>query len=406
MPDVPNSSDIVVIGGGIMGASTAWHLARMGAGSVTLLERGAIGSGASGRTGALLRQHYTNRPEATLAHHSLTVFRIWSEIVGGSCGFDETGLVVTIPVGADATSNVERLRQNVALQQSIGIDTDIVTPEQLAEIDPRAETADVAAAAYEPATGCVDSIAATQGMASAAARAGARVLEGSGVTEIGLLGGRVANVRTSTGTIGCGTVVVANGPWSNSLLSPLGIDIPIESARVQVATFLRPMGEKGSHPAYVDIAAGMFCRPLGPGRTMVGVSGGDQHDPVDADRFDPAMDRTYPDLARAALARRHPSMRASTFLHGHAGLYDMTPDAHPIIGGIPIDGLFIAAGFSGAGFKKGPAVGQALAELVVNGRPSLVDLTPFRLERFDEPGWDQPWSDSEYILSADFGHKF
>ncbi len=139
---------------------------------------------------------------------------------------------------------------------------------------------------------------------------------------------------------------------------------------------------------------------------MVGVSGGDQHDPVNADQYDQTIDATYPELARAALARRHPSMRASTFLTGHAGIYDMTPDAHPIIGKLPIDGLFIAAGFSGAGFKKGPAVGQAMAELILNGQPSFVDLSPFRLERFDEPGWDRPWSDSEYVLSSDFGHKF
>ncbi len=358
MSDLPASSEFVVIGGGIIGASIAWHLARTGAGSVTLLERGSVGSGASGRTGALLRQHYTNRPEATLAHHSLVVFRGWPEIVGGSCGFDEAGLVVTIPAGIDAETNVDRLRQNIALQQSIGIDTCMITPDELSAIDPIAETADVAAAAYEPSSGCVDSIAATQEMARAAATVGAHICEGTAVEAIGVAGDRVAEVRTSAGTIRCGVVVVANGPWSPHLLSPLGIELPIKSARVQVATFLRPLSESGSHPAYVDIAAGMFCRPLGTGRTMVGVSGGDQHDPVDLDRFDPAMDALYPDLARAALARRHPSMRTSTFLTGHAGLYDMTPDAHPIIGRLPVDGLYIAAGFSGAGFKKGPAVGS------------------------------------------------
>ena len=252
----------------------------------------------------------------------------------------------------------------------------------------------------------MDAVAATQGMARAAVRAGARILEEISVEAIGLEGDRVAEVRTSGGTIRCGTAILANGPWSPRLLAPLGIDVPIESTRVQVATFLRPIAEPGPHPAYVDIAAGMFCRPLGPGRTMVGVSGGDQHDPVDADQYVQTIDPAYPELARAALARRHPSMRASAFLTGHAGIYDMTPDAHPIIGHLPIDGLYIAAGFSGAGFKKGPAVGQAMAELILNGRPSFVDLAPFRLERFDEPGWDQPWSDSEYVLSSDFGHKF
>lgn len=406
MPDTPASTDVVVIGGGIMGTSIAWNLARLGDHKVTLLERTSIASGASGRTGALLRQHYTNRQEALLAHESLAVFRNWSKLVGGDCFFEQTGLLVTIPKGPYAEENVARLHLNVAMQQSIGIDTRTVTPEQLADIDPLARTDDLAAAAYEHSSGCVDAIAATQEMARAATRAGARILEEIRVDAIGLEGGRVAEVLTSGGTIRCGTAVLANGPWSHRLLAPLGLNVPIASARVQVATFLRPTAELGQHPAYVDIAAGMFCRPAGPGRTMVGVSGGDQHDPVDADRYEQTVDATYPDLARSALAHRHPSMRASTFLTGHAGLYDMTPDAHPIIGRLPIDGLYIAAGFSGAGFKKGPAVGQALAELLVHGQASFVDLSPFRPERFDQPGWERPWSDSEYVLSADFGHKF
>lgn len=406
MPEMPPSSDVVVIGGGIMGTSIAFQLAQSGERRVTLLERTSIASGASGRTGALLRQHYTNAHEAALAHQSLAVFRNWSESVGGSCGFDETGMVVTIPTGPDAEANVARLHHNISLQRSIGIDTRAITADELAEIDPRARTDDVAAAAYEQSSGCVDAIAATQGMARAAIRAGTRILEEISVDAIGLEGNRVAEVRTSGGTIRCGTAVLAAGPWSPRLLTPLGIDLPIEAVRVQVATFLRPVAESGPHPAYVDIAAGMFCRPLGPGRTMVGVSGGDQHDPADLNRFDETVDASYPDIARASLARRHPSMRASTFLSGHAGLYDMTPDAHPIIGRLPVDGLYIAAGFSGAGFKKGPAVGQALAELILNGQPSIVDLAPFRLERFDEPGWNRPWSDSEYVLSADFGHGF
>jgi sarcosine oxidase subunit beta len=101
-----------------------------------------------------------------------------------------------------------------------------------------------------------------------------------------------------------------------------------------------------------------------------------------------------------------PAMAKATYLHGHAGLYDMTPDAHPIIGATGIDGLYLAAGFSGAGFKKGPAVGQCLAELIFDGQASTVDLHPFRLSRFDDDGWMAPWSKTEYVFSSDFGHKF
>lgn len=407
--DPPRSTDIAIVGGGIMGASIAWRLARLGAGSVTLLERYSIAAGASGRTGALLRQHYSNSAEATLAHRSLNVFRNWPEIVGGSCGFERTGLVVTIPSGGAAAVNLARLEVNVAMQRSIGIVTRVVTPSELQELDRFARVDDLAAAAYEAETGCVDAVAATQEMARAAMDAGATIVEDTGVTGITTRGGRVTGVSTARGEIQCGAVVVANGPWSPGLLLPLGIAIPISTVRVQVATFLRPISFLQPHPAYVDIAAGMFCRPLGTGRTMVGVSGGDQHDPVDPNRFDRILDREYPETAQAALARRFPTMASGSFLSGHAGLYDMTPDAHPIIGSLAssgLDGLFVAAGFSGAGFKKGPAVGQAMAELIVDGAPSAVDLTPFRFERFDDDSWRAPWSTTEYTLSADFGHSF
>jgi glycine/D-amino acid oxidase-like deaminating enzyme len=159
----------------------------------------------------------------------------------------------------------------------------------------------------------------------------------------------------------------------------------------------------------IDAAGGMFCRPLGPGRTLVGVSGGDQHDPVDPDRYVETNDPVYPRLAIEAIGRRYPAMTNTAFLSGHAGLYDMTPDAHPIIGKAGAagpDGLYLALGFSGAGFKKGPAVGQCLAELIVDGRSSLLDLAPFRLERFTTDDWRRPWSETEYELGSDFGHRF
>lgn len=391
-----------------MGVSLAWHLAQLRAGSVTLLERSTIAAGASGRTGALLRQHYSNRPEATLAHASLQVFRNWSDAVGGSCGFEETGLVVTIPTGLGAEENVRRLHANVQLQQDIGISTRVISPAELQSIDPHARVDDVAAAAYEPKSGCVDAVAATQGMAHAAIRAGATVIEGVEVTAISTTNGRVTGIETTRGYIPCGTVVCAAGPWSAALLAPIGVEIPIDAVRVQVATFVRPLAFIRPHAAYVDIAAGMFCRPFGAGRTLVGVSGGDQHDPVDPASFNQLTNPGYAVLARAALARRFPIMAEGSFLSGHAGLYDMTPDAHPVIGpvGAGIAGLYVAAGFSGAGFKKGPAVGQALAETIVHGSSSIVDLSPFGLDRFAGDSWRNPWSENEYVLSADFGHKF
>ena len=399
------STDIAIIGGGIMGASLAWHLARRGAGQVTLLERSVIAAGASGRTGALLRQHYSNRPEATLAWASLQTYANWPQIVGGEPVHTPSGLVVTVETGPQSDGNVARLRRNVALQNEIGIPSRVISPTELREMEPGARVDDLAAAAFEPTSGYVDAIAATRGMARAAARAGATIIEGCPVLAIETDGDRVCGVRTPAGAVSVNTIVCAAGPWSNPLLAEVGVSAPVEALRVQVAVLQRPLALEAPHFVYLDTAAGMFCRPWGPGRSLVGVSGGDQHDPVDPDQYDQRNDPGYPALAIAAISRRLPAMTGAAYLHGHAGLYDMTPDAHPILGPAGPDGLYLMLGFSGAGFKKGPAVGQAMADLILDGRSSLVDLHPFRHDRFDTDAWRTPWSDSEYIFRSDFGHR-
>jgi glycine/D-amino acid oxidase-like deaminating enzyme len=155
----------------------------------------------------------------------------------------------------------------------------------------------------------------------------------------------------------------------------------------------------------LDTAAGIFARPWGAGRSLIGVGGGDQHDPVDPDHHELRNDPGYGEEAVTAVTRRIPAMKNAAYLHGHAGLYDMTPDAHPIIGAAGPDGLYLMAGFSGAGFKKGPAVAEAVADLLLSpGGPTWVDLHPFRLERFASDAWRKPWSGDEYTFSSDFGH--
>jgi sarcosine oxidase subunit beta len=397
--------DVVVIGGGIMGASTAWQLSKRGAGRVLLLERGTIASGATGKTGALLRQHYSNKPEAFLAHHSFQVFKHWHEIVGGNCGYVPTGLIVTVDMGLGNEQNEQRMRLNVEMQESIGIDSRIISPEELQELQPFTRVDDIVIAAYEPVSGYVDSIAACRLMAEAAIQEGAIVRESTQVLAIETDGSRVTGVRTADGVIGTSNVVCTAGPWSTRLLADIGIDIPISALRVQIAIVQRPLELDEPHFVYLDTVAGMFTRPWGAGRSLIGVGGGDQHDEVDPLAYDERNDLDYPALAIATAAKRIPAMASASYLHGHAGLYDMTPDAHPIIGPAPIEGLTLAVGFSGAGFKKGPAVGQCLAELIVDGSSSLVDLDPFRLSRFETDDWRLPWSDTEYVFSSDFGHK-
>jgi len=401
---MPRGTDVAIVGGGIVGTSLAWELTRRGAGRVTLFERSVVAAGASGRTGALLRLHYSNRPEATLAWESHKVFADWPEVVGGEPVHTPSGLVVTVETGRGYEANLGRLHRNVALQNAIGIPSRVVSPAELRELQPFARVDDLAAAAYEPTSGYVDAVAATRGMARAAERAGATIREGCPVVAIETDGDRVVGVRTPDGVVPAGTVVVAAGPWSTRLLAGGGVAVPIEALRVQVVVVQRPLALESQHYVWLDTVAGMFCRPWGPGRTLVGLGGGDQHDPVDPDAYEERTDPGYPARAVAALARRFPALAGAAFLHGHAGLYDMTPDAHPILGPAGPDGLFLALGFSGAGFKKGPAVGRALAELILDRRVGFVDLHPFRLDRFADDGWRRPWSENEYRFRSHCGH--
>lgn len=399
-------AEIVIIGAGVMGASLAFHLTRLGARDILILEKKHVASGASGKTGALLRQHYSNVPEATLVHRSVQVFRHWAEIVGGECGYDASGLIATVHQSGPDDPNVARMYANVAMQQRIGIKSEVVTAEQLRELQPFDRVDDIVCAAYESESGAVDAVAATRSLIAAAEGHGARLREGVTVTAIRVENGRVAGVTTSDGPVDAPVVVCCANTWSGPLLATAGVSVPIEVMRVPVAIIERPPAMAAGHMAYVDTAAGMFCRMWKPGQTLVGVATAEHHSYVDPDRYDEGVTPEYGAAAIAQIAARMPPMRDARFVTGWAGLYDMTPDTHPILDRAPgADGLYFMVGFSGAGFKKAPAIGECMAQLIIGGKPA-VDLAPFRLSRFDDDSWRRPWSENEYVFTTDFGHIF
>src|SRR5512146_1419395 len=195
------SAEVVIIGGGIMGASLAFHLTRRGARNVLLIEKRTVASGASGKTGALLRQHYSNVPEATLAHLSLQTFAKWDDEVGGDCGFVNTGSIITVTTSGEDAVNIERMHRNVAMQNRVGIQSEVISAERLRDLQPFTRVDDIAVAAYERDSGYVDAVAATVGMAEAARRGGATICEERNVTGILIQGDRVAGVETDGGPI-------------------------------------------------------------------------------------------------------------------------------------------------------------------------------------------------------------
>ena len=379
------TADVVVIGGGANGTSTAFHLALLGVRHVVLLERRQLAAGATGKSGALVRMHYTNEPESRLAFESLKVFRNFGEIVGGDCGFEGVGFVQLVGHGHE-----EALRRNVERQRKIGIDTRALAPGDLGEILPGVETRDVGAAAWEPDSGFADPSATAYAFAEGARRRGAAIETGVEVRRVLVEGGRVTGVETSAGRIATPRVVVAAGAWSTPLLATLGLDYPLTPHRIQVAIFRWPAGFTRRHPAVIDAVHAAWWRPEGPAATLIGVELGAGH--ADPEKFDETVDSAYVATCRAALGARWPVLGGAVMRGGWAGMIMMSADGRPIIDRLGPDGLWGMLGDSGTSFKTSPAIGRCLAEWIVSGAPSTVDLRPFRASRFAE---GRPWHDAD-----------
>lgn len=381
------TADVVVIGGGVNGSSTAFNLAKLGAGKVVLLERGQLGAGASGKSGALVRMHYTNPYESKLAFESLKIFRDWGNVVGGDCGWHEVGFVQV--VGPD---HVDALRANVQDQQELGIDTRLITPEELRELYPEMNVSDVGAAAYEASSGWADPNATTFAFAKAAEDLGVDVKTHCEVTSIVTRDNKVVGVHTTDGRIDTENVVLAGGVGASLLLNPLGLDFGLYPQRTKVAIFRWPFEYQGPQPVVIDAINDAWMRPDAPGTTLIGAESGSHEGSVDD--FDQTIDNDYIEVARRVLSGRFPAFHNATMRGGWAGLYTMSPDRRPIIDQVPeYDGLYCMVGDSGTSFKTSPAIGKCLAEWVVQGEPKTVDLSPFRSSRFEDG--DNPWLDEE-----------
>lgn len=382
---VPREAGVVVIGGGIIGLSTAFQLAKRGVSDVVVLERRQLGAGATGKSGALVRCHYANVPEARLTFESLRIFRNWDDEVGaGSPGFRPIGFVQVVP-----PAHEDRLRQNVADQQAIGIETQLVDRQELRDIEPFLNTDDVTLAAFEPNSGYADPNATLHGFARAARDLAARIFEQLPATAILTENGRVVGVETPLGMIATDKVVVAAGSWANHLLVPLGVDLGLRPVRTQVTLFRQPPAiEARGHRVVIDAINHIWLRPDGA-CTLIGAESKVLN--TDPDELDESVDgATIPDHRRW-LASRFPMYANAIMRGGWAGTYMRSPDGHPIIDQIPqIPGLWIMAGDSGTSFKTSPAIGLCLAEWVTDGAPQTVDLSPFSAARITS---GQPWID-------------
>jgi len=372
--------DVLVVGAGVIGAATAFHLARLGAGSVAVMDRATAGSGMSGRSSALVRMHYTFPGEVDLAVRSDSMFDAWTDLTGRPACVRRTGFVrIVMP------DECGLLRANVAMQRSRGAATAVVDAAELADLAPGLRTDDVSCAAWEPNGGYGDGAVVAGDLLAAAREHGAGYLPGTAVRGLLTDGDRITGVRTDAGELTAGTVVLAAGVWSPALLATAGIDLPIETELHKVALVRQPGAAAAPvRVACIDSTTQTYFRPEAAGQaTLIGSFTGPRG--ADPDRV-PATAQPH-ELAGlvGAAAHRVPALADGGIAAGVTGVYDMTPDARPMLGEVPgRPGLVVAAGFSGMGFKISPAVGEALAELIVRGSASRVDLRPFRPGRFAE----------------------
>jgi sarcosine oxidase subunit beta len=381
------TADVVVIGGGAIGASTAFHLTSLGVRNVLLVERRYLAAGATGKSGALVRMHYTNEAESRLAVESLKIFRDFDAIVGGSCGFEAVGFVQLV-----GPENREALRRNVARQQGLGIETQELSLDATRALLPGIELSGVGAVAYEPGSGFADPTATAYAFAASARRAGATIASHCEALRVVIEAGRVTAVETSEGRVATRAVVIAAGAWAQPLLQPLGLDWDLVPYRIQVSIFRWPAGFGHRHPAIIDATQKSWFRPEGAAATLIGVELGAAH--ADPEKYDEPVDAAYVAGCRAALATRWPAFEDAPMRGGWAGMIMMSPDGRPIIERVgSIDGLWVMAGDSGTSFKTSPAIGRCLAEWITAGAPTTADLAPFSSRRFAE---GRPWQDPDH----------
>ena len=347
------TTEAVVIGGGVMGASILYNLTARGVSRPVLLERDTLGSGSTGRSSGAIRMHYSTEINARLAWESLKIFQNFDEIVGGGdVGWVNTGYMVFVPEDA-----VEGLKHNIAIQQAVGIDTRIISKEEAHELAPAFHLGEGEAFAWEPQSGHGDPSGTALAYSTRARELGAQVVLESPALSVEVSNGRVVAVTTERERYETPVAVVATGPWSSRFLKKLDIDLPLEATRHEVFLLRRPMERIPFHPGAADMANLIYFRPEGSDLTLVG--NGNREEGADPDAYNPRVSMSFLEDIWRRLARRIPHIEDAEFSTGYAGLYTTTPDLHPVMDRVAgIEGLYICTGFSGHGFKLGAGSGH------------------------------------------------
>jgi sarcosine oxidase subunit beta len=374
---LPRTASVVIIGGGVVGCSIAYQLARRGQRDVLVVEGGTVGSGTTSKAAGGIRSQFPTETEIRFSLESIAVFDRFAEEFGVDIGYRRIGYLFLVSDAADLAG----FRERMALQRRLGVDVREITPAEARAIVPALRVDDLLAAVWGPTDGMAGPAEVTNGYARRARELGARIAEGVGVTAITLAGGRAAGVVTTDGPVSAPLVINAAGPAAGAVGRLAGVSLPVQPRRRHIF-FTEPFPEiPGPVPLTTDRASGFYFRKemeqllLSPGD--VEDIGEDFTVPVDRARIDETVEKAL---------HRLPIVEKARIAGGWAGLRPLTPDDHAIIGWAPgVEGLFVAAGFGGHGFQHSPATGRYVAEWLLDGRPSL-DLSLFDPGRFARGG--------------------
>lgn len=375
--------DVIVIGGGVIGTSVAFHLTKLGAKSVLLLDRATIGSGTTAQSSGILRTHYSVRENVEIAKRSWEIFNDFANYVEddeASCGLVKCGYLISAAEG----EKLQPLRASLEQQEAQGIRLEYLSKRQASELLPIANFSDAALIGFEPDAGFADAYLVATSFAKSARRRGARVREGVAVHGLLMNGSRAIGVSSSEGDFAADTIVSTQNIWTPELQEWIQVNMPVVPERHAVLalecesnpyTFRMPVFKDLSSPGM------LYCRSYG-GKQMLVSEGlvGERMADADPEQGDVHLD--YIAEIGAQVADRFPAYETAGLASSWTGVYDVTPDWNPVLGKVPgVEGLLVGFGFSGHGFKLSPVVGRVLAQSAL-GLATDVPLAPYSIDRF------------------------
>lgn len=373
--NLPPTAEIVIIGGGVMGASTAYHLAARGQRGVLLLEKEEFfGQGATGRCAGGIRYQFATEINIRLSLVSLPMLKQFASQHGQPIGYQECGYLFLLTKEED----VAVFRRNVALQHSLGVATEWLDGDEIRRRLPLMRLDDVLAGTFHARDGLADPNSVVMGYLNHARRLGVQTLTETPVTGIQVRGGQVVGVQTAAGEVSAPLVINTAGPWAGLIGELAGVTIPITPLRRQMLTTTPLPAIPPDFPFVIDFAQSLYFHREGEG-ILTGMS-----NPNEKPGFDQRVDPDWELVNLEAAIARLPLLAEAGLAAHWAGLYEVTPDAHPIFGATPVEGFFVCAGFSGHGFMHGPIAGLLMSEIILDGEAHTVEVSALDLARFAE----------------------